>query len=429
MTITQRLNYYFSNFNTSESRGKNMRRNTRFSMFQISFMMALLAASKAPTIESFSVQKQTGVNSIHRIVFGTAALSKADDPYAMLDAAYDKGVRRFDLARTYGMGESEKIFGEWLESRDIDRCDIDLITKGGIGMDRYGDPDRPLLTFESLSDEVDLSLDTLNVEDVDLYMFHRDDARLSVEQFVDWINKILETGKIKRWGVSNWSFDRFKAAHQYASKKGLVPPSANSPQYSLAAPVCDVWPSTQSISQPHHEKQIQWYAKNGIELICWEVLAKGFMAKEDLWTEDEVDYTSFGKATERGTEQWRVQRIQKAYCNPENYRRRNLAIKLAKQSRLNLAQVAMLYPLTKGQHISVIFGSSKAHHIDDMVALQHLNIDETAMALFNRPVEERRKNSPFIPQFLSDRGANNIQPFRFRHANSKAATVSMRADS
>ena len=110
------------------------------------FFVSCLLIGSLPTTESFSVQKTANANSIHRIVFGTAALSKAEDPIGMLDVAYEKGVRRFDLARTYGMGESECIFGKWLESRDIDRSSIDIITKGGIGMDRYGDADRPLLT-------------------------------------------------------------------------------------------------------------------------------------------------------------------------------------------------------------------------------------------------------------------------------------------
>jgi 1-deoxyxylulose-5-phosphate synthase len=219
---------------------------------------------------AFSVQKQSNVNSIHRIVFGTAALSKAEDPLAMLDAAFEKGIRRFDLARTYGMGESERLFGEWMSTRNINREDIDLITKGGIGMDRYGDPDRPLLAEELLVKEVDDSLATLNVQDVDMYMFHRDDLRLGVDKFVEWINGIVQSGKIKRWGVSNWSFERFQEAHTYAIENGFVPPSANSPQFSLAVPVCEVWPSTHSISQPNSVHQIEWYEDHGIELICWE---------------------------------------------------------------------------------------------------------------------------------------------------------------
>lgn len=228
----------------------------------------------ASDVTAFSVQRNKNVNSIHRIVFGTAALSKAEDPMGMLDAAFEKGVRRFDLARTYGMGESERIFGEWLTTRNIDRRDIDLITKGGIGMDRYGDPDRPLLTQKDLAEEVEVSLSTLNVEDVDLYMFHRDDSRLEAAKFVEWINTIVDTGKIKRWGVSNWSFERFQEAHAYALENGLMPPSANSPQFSLAAPRCEIWPTTQSISQPHHVEEIEWYESNGVELLCWEGKSK-----------------------------------------------------------------------------------------------------------------------------------------------------------
>ena len=212
----------------------------RYGSFALALTVLLSSNWGSNCAEAFSVQKQRHVNSIHRIVYGTAALSKAEDPFAMLDAAYEKGVRRFDLARTYGMGESEQIFGKWLVSRNIERKEIDLITKGGIGMDRYGDPDRPLLTMELLKEEVDVSLRTLRVDDVDLYMFHRDDARISAGDFVEWINEIVETRKIKRWGVSNWSFERFRAAHKYAIENGLEPPTANSPQYSLAAPACDV---------------------------------------------------------------------------------------------------------------------------------------------------------------------------------------------
>lgn len=372
---------------------------------------------------AFSVQKQSNVNSIHRIVFGTAALSKAEDPLAMLDAAFEKGIRRFDLARTYGMGESERLFGEWMNTRDINREDIDLITKGGIGMDRYGDPDRPLLCEELLVKEVDDSLETLNVQDVDLYMFHRDDLRLGVDKFVEWINGIVQSGKIKRWGVSNWSFERFQAAHSYAIENGFVPPSANSPQFSLAVPVCEVWPSTHSISQPNCVDQIEWYEDHGIELICWEVLAKGFMAKEDLWTQNEVDPKSFDTLVERGSDAWRLQRIQKAYCNDENYRRRDLAVKLAKKSSLKLAQIAMLYPLTKGKHISVIFGSSKTHHIDDMVALQHFNIDDNAMNLFINPGSIENHFFPYSPEYAVANAEHHVHKFQSTSRKLKTGKV------
>ena len=69
------------------------------------------------------------------------------------------------------------------------------------------------------------------------------------------------------------------------------------------------------------------YESSNVSLVLYrKVLAKGFMAKEDLWPEEEVDPSTFDDPVEKGSDAWRVQRIQKAYCNPENYRRRNLAI-------------------------------------------------------------------------------------------------------
>ena len=71
------------------------------------------------------------------------------------------------ILHAYGLGESERIFGQWLSSRDIDRKDVDIITKGGMGMDRYGDPDRPLLTEADLIEEVDDSMKTLTIDTID----------------------------------------------------------------------------------------------------------------------------------------------------------------------------------------------------------------------------------------------------------------------
>lgn len=238
-------------------------------MLNLVLVLSLLIGGRHAA--EFGVRHKQNVHSIDRLVFGTASLGRIDNPMEILDAAYEKGVRRFDLARTYGLGESERIFGEWLSSREhICREDLNIITKGGIGNDCYGDPNRPILTLESLRKEVDLSLRTLTVDSVDLYMFHRDDHRLDVAHFVEWINFIIREGKIKRWGVSNWCFARFKLAHEYAIKNGLVPPTANSAQFSLAVPSCEIWPSTESISPPEQQHEIDWYKKNNVEILGWE---------------------------------------------------------------------------------------------------------------------------------------------------------------
>lgn len=78
---------------------------------------------------------------------------------------------------------------------------------------------------------------------------------------------------------------------------------------------------------------------------------KRLHGKKGSLHEEDVDPSTFDDPVEKGSEQWQVQRIQKGYCNQENYRRQNLAIKLANQSNLKLAQVAMLYLITKSKNI------------------------------------------------------------------------------
>jgi len=343
-------------------------------LFLISLAVPINAFSMQVKVQKpFQTVKNPSMNE--RVIFGTAAISQADSPFELLDAAFEKGVRRFDLARTYGLGKSETIFGDWMESRGIDRNDVYIITKGGMGDDKYGDPNRPLIDRETLFGEVESSLSALRVTDVDMYMYHRDDTRLPVEQFVIWANEIVDKGITSCWGVSNWSFERFKAAHDFAVNNGYVPPRANSPQLSLAAPACEVWPTTFTIAGKEHETQIDWYNEQGVELVCWEVLAKGFMAVPDLWCEKTVDPSSFENEVEIGSNEWRLQRIQKAYCNQENYRRRRNAVKVAKEYGMSLAQIAALYALSVSPAVSVTMGFLEPDQLDDVKDLHHYFFD------------------------------------------------------
>jgi diketogulonate reductase-like aldo/keto reductase len=186
-----------------------------YQIVSIALVVGILLQPDCPAIgvSAFTIVNQPNTHNIKRIVFGTAAISKAEKPLELLDEAYGKGFRRFDLARTYGGGESERIFGEWMKTRNIDRSSVGIITKGGMGKDKYGSPDRPMPTKEGLLREVATSLKALNTDVVDLYMFHRDDLRISAAEHVIWANELVESGKVKRWGVSNWSFERFREAH------------------------------------------------------------------------------------------------------------------------------------------------------------------------------------------------------------------------
>lgn len=342
-----------------------------------------------------------GFDSNEKFVIGTAALSGVQNPLDLLDAGYTRGFNRFDIARTYGGGRSEEIIGEWIHERQIDPTTLNIVTKGGMGEDKYGDPHRTILTRDKLREEMHTSLKTLGLPNVNLYMYHRDDPRIAVSDMVLWMNEFISEQKTHRWGVSNWSFERFQEATYYALENGLVPPAANSPQFSLARPACEIWPTTYSISDIENKQhELKWYAKNNIELICWEVLAKGMMAVPNLWDEGSVTFKNEHEY-EVGTDEWRMFRIQRAYCNKENYRRRKVACDIAEKNGLTLAQIALLYPLSYSffdndnyNNISVIAGVDRVQHFDDMAMLRNLKLTskERSMLLGTDNKKEKTLN-------------------------------------
>ena len=94
------------------------------------------------TTGGFGVVERFEARPMDRLVLGTVNLPNVpgEGPLKLLDDAYERGFCRFDLARTYGAGKSEVIFGKWMKERNIDRDTIQIVTKGGMGNDKYGNP-------------------------------------------------------------------------------------------------------------------------------------------------------------------------------------------------------------------------------------------------------------------------------------------------
>ena len=99
------------------------------------------AAAAPPLCSAFGVVERTEPRSMENLVLGTVALPFVPgDPMQLLDDAYERGFYRFDLARTYGAGKSEQVFGKWLDESGVDRSSVHLVTKGGMGSEKYGNP-------------------------------------------------------------------------------------------------------------------------------------------------------------------------------------------------------------------------------------------------------------------------------------------------
>ncbi|MCF3649375.1 aldo/keto reductase [Synoicihabitans lomoniglobus] len=157
---------------------------------------------------------------------GTADLGvRQDEPSAhrLLDRFVALGGNLLDTARVYSdwipgeSGRSERIIGDWIRQRGH-HDDVIVSTKGG--HPRLDRMDTLRLDEPSLCADVDLSLHALRVDAIDLFFLHRDAPDQPVEPFIDVLNRLCDTGKIRWFGASNWTAARIAAANTYAAASG-----------------------------------------------------------------------------------------------------------------------------------------------------------------------------------------------------------------
>jgi aryl-alcohol dehydrogenase-like predicted oxidoreductase len=105
-------------------------------------------------------------------------------------------------------GSMEKLLGQWHKARN-NRDDLIIIAKGA---------HTPNCDPNSLSEQLTISLNQLQIDQADIYIMHRDNIEVPVSEFMDALNKEKEKGRIKIFGGSNWSLERFIEANEWAKK-------------------------------------------------------------------------------------------------------------------------------------------------------------------------------------------------------------------
>ena len=144
--------------------------------------------------------------------------------FDLIDRYVAAGGRFLDTANIYAHwvsggqgGESETLLGNWLRQRG-DRSKMVIATK--VGFD-YPGVERGL-TAKQIEEECNKSLKRLGVETIDLYYAHKDDENTPLEETMAAFNRLVQAGKVRTIGASNYSAERLAAANQVAEANGLA---------------------------------------------------------------------------------------------------------------------------------------------------------------------------------------------------------------
>ena len=161
---------------------------------------------------------------------------------AVIDAALDSGIDFLDTADVYGnRGGSEEIIGRALAGR---RDRVVLATKFGHDL---GDGETARGARPYIRKAIEASLRRLQTDWIDLYQYHRPDGVTPVEDTLAALDELVQEGKVRAIGSSNFTPAMVEEAHGVAAERGLTPFVSEQSEYSWVAreaerellPVCE----------------------------------------------------------------------------------------------------------------------------------------------------------------------------------------------
>jgi aryl-alcohol dehydrogenase (NADP+) len=214
-------------------------------------------------------------------VFGWTADEQAS--FAILDAFVDSGGTMIDTADVYSAwvpghsgGESEGVIGRWLKRDPAKRAKVVIATKVGFLDGEIVDGEYVAsLDPRVIAKACDASLQRLGVDTIDLYYQHKDNPKVPLADSLGAFEQLVEQGKIRAIGLSQFTADRVDEAVETSRRLGLTPPSALQPWYNL-------------VERQKFEGDLRDAAlRHGLAVFPFYSLANGFLtgkyrSKEDL---------------------------------------------------------------------------------------------------------------------------------------------------
>lgn len=316
---------------------------------------------------------------VSRLVLGSMVFStgKQAETDALLDRWVEAGGTAVDTARVYSGGTSEQAFGNWLQSRGC-RDQVVVIGKGA-----HHDSQ----TFErrvnaaAIHEDIQISLDSMQVEKLDIYILHKDDPDAPVGPVIEALNEENAAGRIGAFGGSSWSHQRIAEANAYAEAHGLKPFTVSSPNLALAVPNEPMWVGCVSLSGD--EEALAWYAQTQLPVFAWSSQARGFFSGRyapEMTDELAAQLPRFDELTVPERDRLNVFRTYFSAANWERYRR---AQELAQQKGCTLQQITLAWVLHQPLNLYALIGPATVDELDNSLGALDVQLSDDELAWLN----------------------------------------------
>jgi len=285
---------------------------------------------------------------ISRILQGCMMMraEEIDAGFALLDAAYQRGINAFDTAHGYGLRTADRVLGAWVRSRGV--ADEVVLLGKGCHPNEQGKRVRP----ENIAADIGDTLQRMDLPTLDLWAFHRDDPAVPVGELVDACNAEINAGRIRAYGGSNWSLPRVNEARVYARDHDLVPMTFTSPHFSLAEQIDSPFgDDCVTISGPSHVAERDWHREHQVPAFAWSSLARGFFSG------------AFGSSIAPALREGLDANMLRCYGSDDNWQRLARAEELAAERGWTVPQVALVWVLNQDFPVLAITGGQRPEEV------------------------------------------------------------------
>ncbi len=305
---------------------------------------------------------------------------------ATMRRAVERGIDWIDTAAVYGLGHSEEVVGRFLRGMPAGERPY-VFTKCGLVWDERNRPGeiRRDLRPASIRRECDASLRRLGVERIDLYQFHwPDDTGTPVEESWGEMARLVEAGKVRWAGVSNFDVPLLERCEAVRHVDSLQPPFSAISRDAAASP-------------------IPWCAEHATGVIVYSPMKSGLLTER--WSEERV--------RQLAPDDWR--RRSPDFQPPEIGR--NLALRdalrpVAVRHGTTVAAVAVAWTLAWTGVTGAIVGARSPEQVDDWIGA-------AALSLASEDIEEIARAIA-----LTGAGSGPVHPARAPHRPIRAGRPS-----
>jgi aryl-alcohol dehydrogenase-like predicted oxidoreductase len=280
--------------------------------------------------------------------------------FRLLDAFVDAGFNLFDTADCYSMwapgnsgGESETIIGRWMNARR-NRDRVVIATKVGWELS----PEKKGLKKAYILRAVEDSLRRLQTDCIDLYQAHLDDADTPLEETLGAFGELIDAGKVRAVGASNYLAERLAAALEMSRSHNFPAYQCLQPRYNL-------------IDRRGFEDQLEPLClKERLGVINYPALASGFLTGK-YRSKDDLGQSPRGARMDK-------------WLNDRGFRILDALDTVAGQHEATPSQVALAWLMARPSVTAPIVSATSLAQLEEVLGAVNLKLDGAAMELLDR---------------------------------------------